>query len=41
VRGHRAYRAAVRAAVTKTMDTLKLDAFVYPTWSNPPRLIAT
>jgi Asp-tRNA(Asn)/Glu-tRNA(Gln) amidotransferase A subunit family amidase len=35
----RAYRAAVRAAVTKAMDTLKLDAFVYPTWSNPPRLI--
>jgi Asp-tRNA(Asn)/Glu-tRNA(Gln) amidotransferase A subunit family amidase len=21
------------------MDRLKLDAFVYPTWSNPPRLI--
>ena len=21
------------------MDTLKLDAFVYPTWSNVPRLI--
>jgi Asp-tRNA(Asn)/Glu-tRNA(Gln) amidotransferase A subunit family amidase len=21
------------------MDQLKLDAFVYPTWSNPPRLI--
>ena len=21
------------------MDKLKLDAFVYPTWSNPPRLI--
>ena len=35
----RAYRAAVRAAVTKTMDALKLDAFVHPTWSNPPRLI--
>ena len=35
----RAYRAAVRTAVTKTMDALKLDAFVYPTWSNPPRLI--
>ena len=25
--------------VVKTMDRLKLDAFVYPTWSNPPRLI--
>jgi amidase len=34
-----AYRNRVRAAVNKTMDTLKLDAFVYPTWSNPPRLI--
>jgi amidase len=33
------YREQVRAAVTKTMDELKLDAFVYPTWSNPPRLI--
>jgi amidase len=33
------YREQVRAAVTKTMDALKLDAFVYPTWSNPPRLI--
>ncbi len=33
------YRNAFRAAVLKTMDGLKLDAFVYPTWSNPPRLI--
>ena len=33
------YRAEFGAAVTKTMDTLRLDAFVYPTWSNPPRLI--
>jgi Asp-tRNA(Asn)/Glu-tRNA(Gln) amidotransferase A subunit family amidase len=33
------YRAAFGAAVTKTMDTLRLDALVYPTWSNPPRLI--
>ena len=33
------YREAFRAAVTKTMDAHKLDAFVYPTWSNPPRLI--
>jgi Asp-tRNA(Asn)/Glu-tRNA(Gln) amidotransferase A subunit family amidase len=23
----------------KTMTEQKLDAFVYPTWSNPPRLI--
>jgi Asp-tRNA(Asn)/Glu-tRNA(Gln) amidotransferase A subunit family amidase len=33
------YRDKVREAVGKTMDKLKLDAFVYPTWSNPPRLI--
>jgi Asp-tRNA(Asn)/Glu-tRNA(Gln) amidotransferase A subunit family amidase len=33
------YRDRFRAAVLKTMDSLKLDAFVYPTWSNPPRLI--
>ena len=33
------YRDTVRAAVVKTMDGLQLDAFVYPTWSNPPRLI--
>ena len=33
------YREQVRDAVVKTMDRLKLDAFVYPTWSNPPRLI--
>lgn len=34
-----AYRQQVRDAVLKAMDALKLDAFVYPTWSNPPRLI--
>jgi Asp-tRNA(Asn)/Glu-tRNA(Gln) amidotransferase A subunit family amidase len=33
------YREQLRDAVNKTMDKLKLDAFVYPTWSNPPRLI--
>jgi amidase len=33
------YREQVRAAVTKTIDAHKLDGFVYPTWSNPPRLI--
>ncbi len=33
------YRQQFGEAVTKTMDQLKLDAFVYPTWSNPPRLI--
>jgi amidase len=35
----KAYRDKVREAVVKTMDRLKLDAFVYPTWSNPPHLI--
>jgi amidase len=34
-----AYRERVRGAVNQAMDRLKLDAFVYPTWSNPPRLI--
>jgi Asp-tRNA(Asn)/Glu-tRNA(Gln) amidotransferase A subunit family amidase len=33
------YREKVRAAVLKAMGDQKLDAFVYPTWSNPPRLI--
>ena len=34
-----AYRAAFRAAVDEVMAREKLDAFVYPTWSNVPRLI--
>ncbi|MEO5762420.1 MAG: amidase family protein [Vicinamibacteria bacterium] len=34
-----AYREQLRGAVMKLMDTQKLDALVYPTWSNPPRLI--
>ena len=33
------YRDQVRASVSKLMDSQKLDALVYPTWSNPPRLI--
>jgi amidase len=33
------YRKAYGAAVTARMDELKLDAYVYPTWSYPPRLI--
>jgi Asp-tRNA(Asn)/Glu-tRNA(Gln) amidotransferase A subunit family amidase len=33
------YRQQVRVAVTQAMDALTLDAYVYPTWSNPPRLI--
>jgi Asp-tRNA(Asn)/Glu-tRNA(Gln) amidotransferase A subunit family amidase len=34
-----AFREAFAAAVTKAMDEMKLDAFVYPTWSDPPHLI--
>jgi len=33
-----AWRAQFRGTVLRTMDRLKLDAYVYPTWSNPPRL---
>ncbi|MEO7272868.1 MAG: amidase family protein [Vicinamibacterales bacterium] len=33
------YRAQVRTAVVTAMDGSQLDAMVYPTWSNPPRLI--
>jgi Asp-tRNA(Asn)/Glu-tRNA(Gln) amidotransferase A subunit family amidase len=32
-------RARLRAAVLGVMDSLRLDALAYPTWSNPPRLI--
>ncbi|HZX68050.1 MAG TPA: amidase family protein [Candidatus Elarobacter sp.] len=34
-----AMRERLRTAVTAMMDSLHLDALVYPTWSNPPRLI--
>ncbi|MGH7654669.1 MAG: amidase family protein [Gemmatimonadaceae bacterium] len=34
-----AMRERLRKAVTAMMDSLHLDALVYPTWSNPPRLI--
>jgi Asp-tRNA(Asn)/Glu-tRNA(Gln) amidotransferase A subunit family amidase len=34
-----AYREQYRQAVLKSMDKYKLDAYIYPTWSNPPRLI--
>jgi Asp-tRNA(Asn)/Glu-tRNA(Gln) amidotransferase A subunit family amidase len=33
------FRAWLRTSVLAAMDSLKLDALVYPTWSNPPRLI--
>jgi amidase len=38
-RSRDAYRAALRQAVLALMDRLQLDALVYPSWSNPPRLI--
>ncbi len=34
-----AFRAWLGAEVTRMMDAQRLDALVYPTWSNPPRLI--
>ncbi len=30
---------AFRDAVSRMMDENELDAFIYPTWSNPPRLV--
>jgi Asp-tRNA(Asn)/Glu-tRNA(Gln) amidotransferase A subunit family amidase len=33
------FRARLRGGVLALMDTQRLDALVYPTWSNPPRLI--
>jgi len=33
------FRERLRAAVVRLMDDLELDALIYPTWSNPPRLI--
>lgn len=32
-------RAELRTAVIQLMESQQLDALVYPTWSNPPRLI--
>lgn len=34
-----ASRKRFQTGVTALMDSLRLDALVYPTWSNPPRLI--
>ncbi len=36
---NREWREQTRRAVLAAMERDKLDAFVYPTWSNPPRLI--
>ena len=33
------FRAGLRQAVLRVMEAGRLDALVYPTWSNPPRLI--
>ena len=33
------FRARLRTGVLSLMDTQRLDALAYPTWSNPPRLI--
>ena len=33
------FRTKLRAAVVTLMNTRQLDALIYPTWSNPPRLI--
>jgi amidase len=38
-REQQAFRARLRQAVLHLMDTNRLDALVYPTWSNVPRLI--
>jgi amidase len=37
--GRDAFREKLRAAVLKLMSDRRLDALIYPTWSNPPRLI--
>ncbi len=36
---HEPRNIAFREAVRKAMDEHRLDAIIYPTWSNPPRLI--
>ena len=38
-RSREQFRESLRVAVGRAMDALRLDALVYPTWSNPPRLI--
>jgi amidase len=38
-RSREEFREKLRAGVVKLMDAGRLDALVYPTWSNPPRLI--
>jgi Asp-tRNA(Asn)/Glu-tRNA(Gln) amidotransferase A subunit family amidase len=38
-RSREEFRARLRSAVLQLMDSARLDALLYPTWSNPPRLI--
>ena len=38
-RSREQFRDGLRKAVLRAMDGQRLDALVYPTWSNPPRLI--
>jgi Asp-tRNA(Asn)/Glu-tRNA(Gln) amidotransferase A subunit family amidase len=38
-RSREEFREKLRAAVVSLMDSRQLDALVYPTWSNPPRVI--
>jgi amidase len=38
-RSREEFREKLRTAVVTLMDEQRLDALVYPTWSNPPRLI--
>ena len=38
-RARESYRAGLRVALRQLMDSLRLEAVAYPTWSNPPRLI--
>jgi len=38
-RSREEFRGKLRVAVLKLMDSAQLDALLYPTWSNPPRLI--
>lgn len=37
--GRERFGEGLRQLLTRVMDSLQLDALVYPTWSNPPRLI--
>ena len=36
---HRKENIAFRAAILKAMDASRIDAIIYPTWSNPPRRV--